>query len=73
MINRIFIVTFLLKACEKARMSSGAIHLESDYFFHDVNAMEKIDKLKDDALLKISSQSGMYFEHLVPENFKIIC
>ncbi|XP_042015823.1 protein DOUBLE-STRAND BREAK FORMATION-like isoform X2 [Salvia splendens] len=46
------------QACEKARMSSGAVHLESDYLFHDVNVMEKIGRLKDDALLKISSQSG---------------
>ncbi|XP_047946042.1 protein DOUBLE-STRAND BREAK FORMATION [Salvia hispanica] len=45
------------QACEKAHMSSGAIHLESDDLFHDVNAMEKIDRLKDGALLKISSQS----------------
>ena len=73
MINWIFIVHFLLKACEKAHMSSGAIHLESDDLFHDVNVMEKIDRLKDGALLKISSQSGTYFEHLVPEYFKIIC
>ncbi|KAG6401373.1 hypothetical protein SASPL_138228 [Salvia splendens] len=36
---------------------SCAVHLESDYLFHDVNVMEKIGRLKDDALLKISSQS----------------
>ncbi|XP_057772502.1 protein DOUBLE-STRAND BREAK FORMATION isoform X2 [Salvia miltiorrhiza] len=45
------------QACEKARMCSGAIHLESDDFLHDVHVMEKIDRLKDSALLKISSQS----------------
>ncbi|KAG6403570.1 hypothetical protein SASPL_135795 [Salvia splendens] len=51
---------------------SCAIHLESDYFFHDVNAMEKIDRLKDDALLKISSQSRTYFEHLLCDNIGIL-
>lgn len=54
-------------------MFSGATHLESDDFFHDVNAINKINKLKDIALLKISSQSGMYFEHLVCENIILLC
>lgn len=49
-------------------MFSGAAHLESDALFHDVNAINKINKLKDIVLLKISSQSGMYFEQLVCEN-----
>lgn len=59
-----FAISFLLKACEKALMCSRANHVahpEMDDFFPDAHAIKKIKRLKDTALLKISSQSGMYF------------
>ncbi|KAK6122156.1 hypothetical protein DH2020_044107 [Rehmannia glutinosa] len=48
-------------ACEKALLCSKANHVshaEMDAFFHDVHAIKKIKRLKDVALLAISSQSG---------------
>lgn len=36
-------------------------HSEMDNFFHDVNALKRINILKNDSLLAISSQSGMFF------------
>lgn len=35
-------------------------HSEMDGVFHDVHAIKKIKRLKDTALLKISSHSGIY-------------
>lgn len=54
-------------------MYSGAIHLEPEDLSHDMHAMEKINRLNDTALQKISSQSGMYIEPLVPENLVLLC
>ncbi|KAI3461679.1 hypothetical protein Pfo_018342 [Paulownia fortunei] len=48
------------QACEKALICSKANHVahpEMDDFFHDVHAIKKIKRLKDAALLSISSQS----------------